>query len=134
VTVHIEYLETVKEYDVFLRKEASEDLPALTAAQFDQHGDLGTTIRYNLQLERLAKTEQTFALRALNLPEEIRFTFVEPKTSAHMTTLKFGSEETIRNVDVEVSIPEKLDRKLIDANVAFTVLVARPPRWRPCML
>ncbi|MDD5706364.1 MAG: NEW3 domain-containing protein [Kiritimatiellae bacterium] len=126
VTVRIEFLQTVNEYGVFLKKEALQDLPTITAAQFDQHGDLGTTIRYNLQLERLAKTEQTFALRVLNFPEEIRFSFIDPKTDARMTTLKFGSEESLRHVDFEVSIPEKLDRAMIDANTAFTILVARP--------
>ena len=126
VTVELEYLETTRKYEVFLKKEALQDIPTLTSAQYDQHGDLGSTIRYNLQLERLAKTEQAYALRILNFPEEIRFAFIDPKTQARMTTIKFSDQESIRTVDFEVSIPEKLDPTLIDTNVEFTILVARP--------
>jgi hypothetical protein len=124
VTVQIEYLETSKEYDVFLKKEALEDLPTIVSAQYDQHGDLGSTIKYSLQLERLGKTDQSFSLRVLNFPEEIRFAFVDPKTEAKMTTLKFSSEETIRMMDFEVRIPEKLGRDLIDKSIAFYIVVA----------
>ena len=126
VTVQIEYLETSKEYDVFLKKEALQDLPTITSAQFDQHGDLGSAIRYNLQLERLAKTEQSFGLRVLNFPEEVRFAFIDPTTSAKMTTLKFTNEESVRTVDFEGSLPEKLNPELIDTNIPFYIVVARP--------
>jgi len=126
VTVQIDYLETSKEYDVFLKKEALQDLPTITSAQFDQHGDLGSAIRYNLQLERLAKTEQSFGLRVLNFPEEVRFAFIDPTTSAKMTTLKFTNEESVRTVDFEVSLPEKLNPELIDTNIPFYIVVARP--------
>ena len=126
VNVQIQYLETVEQYDVVLRKEALQDLPTITSIQKDQQGDLGTTIRYNLQLERLAKTDQTFSLWVLNFPEEVRSAFIEPKTQAKMSTLKFSSEESIRNVDFEVSIPEKLDPTLIDTNISFYIFVARP--------
>ncbi|HUT25748.1 MAG TPA: NEW3 domain-containing protein [Sumerlaeia bacterium] len=125
VAVQIEYLETSKEYDVFLKKEALEDLPTIVSAQYDQHGDLGSTIKYNLQLERLGRTDQSFSLRVLNFPEEIRFAFVDPKTEAKMTTLKFSSEETIRMMDFEVRIPEKLGRDLIDKSIAFYIVVAQ---------
>jgi len=125
ITVELKYLETTKEYDVFLQKEALQDLPTITSAQINQHGDLGTTIRYNLQLERLAKTDQSFALCALNWPEEIHFDFVDPKSKARMASLKFSGEETIRGVNFEVRIPKKLDPALIDASIGFYVVVAR---------
>lgn len=126
VSVRIEYLETSKEYDVFLKKEALQDLPTIASAQYDQHGDLGSTIRYNLQLERLAKTDQSFSLRVLNFPSEIRFAFIDPKTKAKITTLKFSGDETIRTIDFEVNIPEKLASELIDTNIPFAIIVARP--------
>jgi len=130
VTVEIEYLDTSKQYTVFLKKEALQDLPTIASAQGDQQGDLGSTIRYNLQLERLAKTDQSFHLRVLNFPSEIPFAFIDPATEAKMTTLKFTSEESTRQVDFEVSIPEKLDRNLIDTNIPFYIVVARPAQMK----
>jgi len=126
LTVKVDYLQTNKEYDVFLKKEALQELPTITSAQIDQEGELGSTIRYNLQLERLAKTDQSFSLRVLNFPEEIRFAFVDPRRGGKMTTLKFTREESIRTVDFEVSIPKRLDRSLIDKGASFYILVARP--------
>lgn len=126
VTVQIDYLETSKEYAVFLKKEALEDLPTITSSQFDQPGNLGTIIKYNLQFERLAKTESAFSLRVLNFPEEIQFAFVDPKTEAKMTSLKFTGEETIRNIDFQVSIPQKLDPALVGTNISFSIIVAWP--------
>ncbi|NLX06044.1 MAG: hypothetical protein GXY33_12970 [Phycisphaerae bacterium] len=126
VTVQIQYLEEIKEYDVFLKKEALQDLPTITSAQYDQHGDLGSTIKYNLHLERLAKTEQSFSLRVLNFPQEISFAFVDPKTMAKMTTLKFSSEESDRMIDFQVEIPKNLDTRFIDTNIPFQIVVARP--------
>ena len=126
VAVQVEYLETSREYDVFLKMESLEDLPTIVSDQFDQHGDLGTTIRFNLHLERLAKTEQSFSLCVLNWPEEISFDFKDKKTKATMTTLKFSGEESMRAVDFEVNIPEKLDPNFIDASLPFYVVVTRP--------
>ena len=126
VTVQVEYLETARDYDVFLKKEALEDLPWIVSDQIDQHGDLGTTIKYNLHLERLAKTEKRFSLCVLNWPEEIPFDFKDKKTGATMTTLKFSGEDSVRAVDFEVSIPEKLDPNFIDTNIPFDIVVTRP--------
>lgn len=125
VTVQLEYLDTAKEYDVFLKKESLDDLPTIVSDQFDQQGDLGTTISYNLHLERLANTEQSFSLAVLNWPGEIHFEFEDKKTSAKMTRLKFSAEESIRAVDFRVSIPEKLDPNLIGSNIPFYVVITK---------
>ena len=124
VSVQVEYLETTREYAVFLKKEALQDLPTITSAQYDQRGDLGTTIKYNLQLKRLSQTDQSFSLRVINFPEEIQFAFTDPESQAKITTVMFTSEKSTRTIDFEVSIPEKLDAKMIGANLPFYIMVA----------
>ena len=43
------------EHDVFLEKESEEDVPVISSTQYAQVGELGSTIKYDLELERLAK-------------------------------------------------------------------------------
>ncbi len=66
VTVSIEFLGTVRLYTLYLKKEALQDLPTITSTQYAQQGELGTKIRYDLELERLARTDQSFSLIVLD--------------------------------------------------------------------
>ena len=130
VTISIEFLETKKTYTVFLKKQALQDLPTISSTQYAQQGQLGSKIRYDLELERLAKTEQSFTLVVLNLPTEIPFAFLDPGSGARITQLKFTRDISKQNLDFEVSIPEKVDPKLIDANISFYIIVTRRAEQR----
>lgn len=125
LTVAIEFLETEKEYTVFLKKEALQDLPTIASTQYAQQGELGTKIRYDLELERLAKTEQSFSLVVLNLPPQIPFAFLDPGSNARITQIKFTRELSKQSLDLEISVPERLPETLIDKNISFYVLVTR---------
>ncbi len=130
LTVTIAFLESVKEYTVFLKKEATQDLPSINSTQYAQQGQLGTKVRYDLELERLAKTEQSFSLVVLNLPRELPFVFLDPGSGAHITQLKFSNDISKQSLQFEVSIPAKLEEDLIDANIDFTILVTRQQELR----
>jgi hypothetical protein len=125
VAISVEYLETRKDYNVFLKKEALHDLPTIRSTQYAQQGQLGTKIRYDLELERLAKTEQSFSLIVLNLPTAFSFSFRDPKSGAQITQIKFTSDISKQNLDFEVSIPEKLQDSLVDVNISFYILITR---------
>ena len=125
VAIEIEFLGAKKEYTVFLKKEAQQDLPTIASTQYAQQGQLGTKIRYDLDLERLAKTEQSFSLVVLNLPSAISFAFLDPASKAQITQLKFTSEISRQSLDFEISIPEKLGADLIDRNISFYILVTK---------
>lgn len=130
ITVVMEFLETEKRYTVFLKKEALQDLPTVSSTQYAQQGQLGTKIRYDLELERLAKTEQSFSLVVLNLPSAVSFTFLDPRSQAKITQIKFTSEISKQSLDFEVSIPEKLAGSLVDKNISFYVLVTRQAQMK----
>ena len=125
VTVSIQFLETQKDYTVFLMKEALQDLPTISSTQYAQEGQLGSKIRYDLDLERLASTEQSFSLVVLNVPPAIAFAFVDPASNARVTHLKFDEQRSSQRLQLELAIPEKLDAKLVGASIDFAVIVTR---------
>jgi len=130
VTVSVEFLDTVKQYTLYLKKEALQDLPTISSTQYAQQGQLGSKIAYDLELERLARTEQSFTLVVLNLPEEIQFAFLDPKSGARITQVKFTRQISKQNLDFEVAIPEKLDQELVDASISFYIVVSRQKEQR----
>lgn len=125
VSIGMEYLDEKKAYSVFLKKDALQDLPTITSTQYAQEGRLESKIRYDLVLERLSKTEQSFIPVVLNLPRSISYAFLDPASGARITQLKFNEELTKQTLDFELSIPKNLDKSLIDANVNMTILVIR---------
>jgi len=126
VTVSLEFLGIEKDYDVFLRKESQEDLPTISSTQYSQVGQLGSKILYDLTLERLAKTEASFTPVILNLPaEKIKASLLDPSSQAILTSIRFTEELDKQNLYLELSIPEKLDPKLVGESITFYVLVTR---------
>jgi hypothetical protein len=125
VKISVEFLGTKRDYTVYLRKEALQDLPTIDSTQYAQQGELGSKIRYDLELERLARTEQSFALVVLNLPPEFTFAFLDPKSSARITQVKFTDKVSKLNLNFEVSVPEKLDQRFIDASISFHIVVTK---------
>lgn len=123
VVLILTYLGKTEEHSVFLKKEDSQDLPSINSTQYSQQGALGTKIRYDLALERLAKSEQSFSLVVLNLPKEFPFAFMDPASGASITNLKFTEQISKQSLDFELTVPEKLDQKFIDQSVEFTILV-----------
>ena len=130
VTIRVEYLGTKNEYPVFLMKGATEDLPTISSTQYAQNGQLGQKIRYDIELEALGTDERSYSLLALNLPTEIPFAFIDPDTDASVTSVKFTDEISKRSLDLELSIPAKLDQKLVGSSISFEVFVIRPQELR----
>ncbi len=127
VTVDIQYLgDQSKQYTVFLKKEASQDLPTISSTQYAQQGQLGSEVRFDLTLERLTKSEQSFAPRVLNLPPAFNYSFRDPNSDARITQLRFTEEVSKQTLYFEVLLPEKLDQEFIDKNIEFFIIVTRP--------
>ena len=123
LTVSLEFLGTRKHYDVYLKKDSTQDLPEISSTQYSQIGQLGSKIRYDLNLERLAKTDASFALVVLNLPQEIPFAFLDPSSKAILTQVKFSEELSKQGLYFEVSLPEKLKTELVDTSISFYIVV-----------
>jgi len=130
VKIQVEYLGAKKEYPVFLRMEASQDLPTIVSTQFSQQGELGSRIKYDIELEYLGEDDRSFSLVVLNLPQEIRPAFLDSQSDARLTQVSFTDEISKQSLDLELSIPEKLDQSRIDRPIKFVVFVTHPSQLR----
>src|SRR4029077_16607603 len=59
----------------------------------------------------------------LNLPIQITSSFVDPTTKAKMMQITFSSTQTKQQLQLELSIPEKLDAAMVNETISFFVLV-----------
>ena len=125
-TIQLEFLGAKHDYTVKLKKDTARDVPTIASIQYAQEGKLGSQIKYDLELERLASSEQSFSLTVLNLPRAIPFAFIDPGSGARVTHIKFTEERSTQHLQLEISIPAKLDAKYVDANIDFSVFVTRP--------
>ena len=115
---------------IVLRRESLQDIPTINSVQFSQEGDLNTTVRYDLILERLAEDEKTFRLALVNLPREIDPAFLDPASGASLTQVKFSEVATRQQLELELQIPEKLSRRFVDETIEFYVFITDQEGFR----
>ena len=108
---------------IVLRREALQDMPSLSCAQFSQVADLDSRVRFDLAIERLAEEERAYHLSVVNLPEEIDVSFHDGETDAELSQIKLDGKITRREVELELRIPARLDSQYVDAPVVFYALV-----------
>jgi hypothetical protein len=123
--VRMRYLDVSANERVFLKKESLRDLPNIVSAQVAQEGNLGSKVGYDLTLELLATEERGFGLATLGLPKQIQVTFMDPKTRARVTQVRFTDQISRQDLRLELSVPEKLDRKFVDKPMTFYVVVGK---------
>jgi hypothetical protein len=122
VSMHLQDAK-LEDIHIVLRRESLQDIPTINSVQFSQEGDLNTTVRYDLILERLAEDEKTFRLALINLPREIDPAFLDPASGASLTQVKFSESTTRQQLELELQIPEKLSRRYVDETMEFHVFI-----------
>ncbi len=123
LSIRIEYLDSVKDYHVTLKKETRQELPTMSSTQYSLQGELGAKVTYSLEFERMARTEQSFPLAVFNLPSVFSCAFIDSRSKSKITQLKFTRDISVQKLNLEISVPQKLDPAMIDASLEFTVLV-----------
>lgn len=126
VTIDLAFLDEHKEHTVFLKMDMGQDQVTIASSQYAQEGQLGTKIRYDLDLERLASTEQSFSMVVLNLPRALGFAFIDPESNARVTQVRFTEERSNQRLLLEIAIPERLDPGMIGGSIDFSVVITRP--------
>jgi len=118
VTVTASYANQTQDRRVFLEKDASANIVTIQSAQLSQEGDLGTEVRYELQLERFTSETGGVRLEVGGLPREIRYEFRDPASGARLTSLRFPEGVTSQRLILALSLPQRdggrfpLDRPL----------------------
>lgn len=108
---------------IYLQKESALDVVNVSSLRFSQEGNLGSSVTYDLTLDRLAETENTFQLRVINLLNRLSFEFQDPETQSRQSQVKFTQEQSKRNLSLIVYLPEELDASYLDNTLEFYVAV-----------
>ena len=108
---------------IYLQKESALDVVNVSSLRFSQEGNLGSSVTYDLTLDRLAETENTFQLRVINLLNRLSFEFQDPETQSRQSQVKFTQEQSKRNLSLIVYLPEELDATYLDSTLEFHVAV-----------
>ncbi len=117
--VRLQYLDQSVIEKIYLEKESLQKKPTFAASQFSQEGQLGTDIRYTLALEMLVTSDISFSLAVTNMPPQINCSFIDSKSNARITSVRFTEEVSKHDLDLAVSIPQKLDVDMIDKAINF---------------
>jgi len=123
VTVSLAYLGRTEEQNVYLVKVSPPGDVTINSVGFAQEGSLRNSVKYDLTLERLAEEERIFKLRVINLSDEFTFRFNDPQANTRVTQLKFTHAQFKRQLSLEVSLPERMDLKLLDVPQEFYAAV-----------
>ena len=108
---------------IYLQKESALDVVNVSSLRFSQEGNLGSSVTYDLTLDRLAETENTFQLRVINLLNRLSFEFQDPETKSRQSQVKFTQEQSKRNLSLIVYLPEELDASYLNSTLEFYVAV-----------
>ena len=108
---------------IYLQKESALDVVNVSSLRFSQEGNLGSSVTYDLTLDRLAETENTFQLRVINLLNRLSFEFQDPETKSRQSQVKFTQEQSKRDLSLIVYLPEELDASYLDSTLEFYVAV-----------
>lgn len=127
VLVHVAFGGQVQEIDVHLEQAAGQRPIAVSSTQISQELDLGSTASYDLRLHRPGIDEQSFGLRVVGLPPQILHSFREPGGAARLSRLHFPTGVTERDLELHVTLPDRLSGGLtLDEPLAFDVEVFPP--------
>ncbi len=121
--VKLKYLDQDVIENIYLEKESLQEIPTMVASQFSQEGQLGTDIRYDLDLEMLVTSDTSFSLLVTNLPPQINYSFLDSSSSARITSVRFTELVSKHDLALRISIPQKLDVTMIDKTINFEVWV-----------
>ena len=123
VSLHYPELSAPELRLIYLQKESALDVVNVSSLRFSQEGNLGSSVQYDLTLDRLAETENTFQLRVINLLNRLSFEFQDAETKSRQSQVKFTQEQSKRNLQLIVYLPEELDAAYLDSTLEFYVAV-----------
>jgi hypothetical protein len=105
VTISASYANQTSERRVLLEKDATANIVSVTASQFSQEADLGSTATYDLSLERFTSDLSGFRLEVGGLPREIHYEFKDPASGARLTQLRFPEGTTSLHLSLVLTLP-----------------------------
>lgn len=121
VNVSMKYHNQEDTRNIYLSKKSTEDIVRVTALQFAQEGQMGSSVTYGIELERLAENDATFTLAVLNLPEKYNYKFLDKGNQ--LSRVKFSQGVTKHSIELKVNVPNNLPAEELKFPVPFYVAV-----------
>jgi uncharacterized membrane protein len=114
---------TQRSLNIFLQKDESQDRILIQTEQFSQETDLGASATYSLALEPFGAGNAAYQLEVVNLPQQLRWQFVEQGTTARLRQIRFTENAVTRRANLTVYLPDRENAGLeMDKPVSFFVL------------
>lgn len=125
VLVSVAYKGKVQEVDLQLEQAESTRLVDVISAQISQEADLGGQATYDLRLERPTVDMRSLSLLALNLPPQVSYSFIDPKSEARLSQITFPAGVTQLPLGLRLFLPDRADEAVrIDQPMDFWIVVA----------
>ncbi|MFL6196615.1 MAG: NEW3 domain-containing protein [Thermoanaerobaculia bacterium] len=125
VLVSVAYKGTVQEVDLQLEQAETTRLVDVTSAQISQEADLGGQATYDLRLERPTVDMRSLSLIVLNLPAQVSYSFLDPKSEARLSQITFPAGVAQLPLRLRLFLPDRADNAVkIDQPLDFWVVVA----------
>jgi hypothetical protein len=107
VTVSISHLGGTLDKQICLQSETAAGEVSLSCAQPFQECDLGSEAIFELTVERFERGARSFKLGARGLPPAVSYEFVDPQTSAKLSSVTFLSAVTSAKVHLRLYLPDR---------------------------
>lgn len=110
--------------NIYLEKDASANMVAITSSQFAQETDLGSSASYDLNLERFSSSDDVYRFLVVNLPRQVSYDLIDAGNNARLSQLQFNQGVNVRKLTLKAYLPDREDDQVkIDQPIDFYVIV-----------
>jgi hypothetical protein len=109
-----------------LQQAETENVVTVTSMQISQEADLGSQATYDLKLERSSVDVRQFQLKAVNLPQQISYSFVDPTSQARLSQVNFPAGVTQQTLGLRLFLPERADEQALPDRMAGQIRMDNP--------
>jgi hypothetical protein len=110
--------------NIYLEKDASANMVAITSSQFAQETDLGSSASFDLSLERFSSSDDVYRFLVINLPRQVSYDLFDADNNARLSQLRFNQGVNIRKLNLKAYLPDREDEQVkIDQPIDFTVII-----------
>ncbi|MFA6450568.1 MAG: NEW3 domain-containing protein, partial [bacterium] len=106
---------------IYLEKKSAEDIVRVSAQQFAQEGQLGSSVEYTIDNERLAEDERTFTLGLVGLPNKYRYKYTDKGTQ--LSQVKFSQGSTKISLGLRITVPDELPDSELRKPIRFYTVI-----------
>jgi hypothetical protein len=106
---------------IYLQKKSAEDIVRVSAQQFAQEGQLGTTAEFGIDFERLAEDERTFTLGVVGLPDKYLSKYTDKGTQ--LSQVKFSQGSTKISLALRITVPDELPHIELRKPIRFYTII-----------